>query len=102
MDRYKLVSKGSAEINSPNNAPFICELVHKTAFWHKKKSLHLICRLLMYYCIETGGELGIRTPGTFHSSTVFKTAAIDHSASSPGTKVQNHAELANLILDFFK
>ncbi len=48
------------------------------------------------------GELGIRTPGTFHSSTVFKTAAIDHSASSPGTKVQNHAELANLILDFFK
>jgi hypothetical protein len=39
MDRYKLVSKGSAEINSPNNAPFICELVHKTAFWHKKKSL---------------------------------------------------------------
>ena len=48
------------------------------------------------------GELGIRTPGTFHSSTVFKTAAIDHSASSPGTKVQIRAELANLILLFFK
>jgi hypothetical protein len=49
-----------------------------------------------------GGELGIRTPGTFHSSTVFKTAAIDHSASSPGAKVQNRAELANLILIFFQ
>ena len=47
------------------------------------------------------GELGIRTPGTFHSSTVFKTAAIDHSASSPGTKVQNRAELPNLIMLFF-
>ena len=49
-----------------------------------------------------GGELGIRTPGTFHSSTVFKTAAIDHSASSPGTKVQIRGELANLILIFFQ
>ena len=37
------------------------------------------------------GELGIRTPGTFNSSTVFKTAAIDHSASSPGAKVQTPA-----------
>ena len=33
--------------------------------------------------ILSGGELGIRTPGTYNSSTVFKTAAIDHSASSP-------------------
>ena len=41
--------------------------------------------------ILSGGELGIRTPGTFNSSTVFKTAAIDHSASSPGSKVQNRA-----------
>jgi hypothetical protein len=52
--------------------------------------------------IDISGELGIRTPGTFHSSTVFKTAAIDHSASSPGTKVQNRADLANLMLTFFK
>ena len=28
------------------------------------------------------GETGIRTPGTSHT-TVFKTAAIDHSATSP-------------------
>jgi hypothetical protein len=47
------------------------------------------------------GELGIRTPGTFNSSTVFKTAAIDHSANSPGAKVQNRAELPNLMLSFF-
>ena len=46
------------------------------------------------------GELGIRTPGTFNSSTVFKTAAIDHSASSPGSKVQNPAELTNLNFFF--
>jgi hypothetical protein len=52
--------------------------------------------------IEICGELGIRTPGTFHSSTVFKTAAIDHSASSPGAKVQNRAEMANMMLSFFK
>jgi hypothetical protein len=45
-----------------------------------------------------GGELGIRTPGTFNSSTVFKTAAIDHSANSPGAKVQNRAELPNLAV----
>lgn len=30
-----------------------------------------------------GGEGGIRTPGGLASSTVFKTAAIDHSAISP-------------------
>jgi hypothetical protein len=56
----------------------------------------------VYFIIETGGELGIRTPGTFNSSTVFKTAAIDHSANSPGAKVQNHAEMPNMMLSFFK
>ena len=30
-----------------------------------------------------GGEGGIRTPGRFNPSTVFKTAAFDHSANSP-------------------
>ena len=32
---------------------------------------------------ESGGEEGIRTPGTREGSTVFKTAAIDRSATSP-------------------
>ena len=49
-----------------------------------------------------GGELGIRTPGPFNKSTVFKTAAIDHSANSPGAKVQNRAEMANMMLSFFQ
>src|SRR5687767_15328203 len=31
----------------------------------------------------SGGEEGIRTPGAREGSTVFKTAAIDHSATSP-------------------
>jgi FdhE protein len=35
------------------------------------------------YDLETGGEEGIRTPGTREGSTVFKTAAIDRSATSP-------------------
>ena len=33
--------------------------------------------------IPFGGEWGIRTRGPFNKSTVFKTAAIDHSANSP-------------------
>jgi hypothetical protein len=32
---------------------------------------------------ETGGEGGIRTPGPLSGSMVFKTIAIDHSATSP-------------------
>src|SRR5688572_30867240 len=32
---------------------------------------------------RSGGEEGIRTPGAREGSTVFKTAAIDHSATSP-------------------
>ena len=31
----------------------------------------------------SGGETGIRTLGTLARSTVFKTAAFDHSATSP-------------------
>jgi hypothetical protein len=42
MDRYKLVSKGSAEINSPNNAPFICELVHKNGILAQKEKPAII------------------------------------------------------------
>ena len=34
---------------------------------------------------RNGGEGGIRTPGTRKRSTVFKTAAFNHSATSPNT-----------------
>ena len=33
--------------------------------------------------VLNGGEGGIRTPGRDEPSAVFKTAAIDHSATSP-------------------
>ena len=33
-----------------------------------------------------GGGKGIRTLGTVSGSAVFKTAAIDHSATPPGTR----------------
>lgn len=34
------------------------------------------------------GREGIRTPGTREGAPVFKTGAIDHSATLPGTKEQ--------------
>jgi hypothetical protein len=83
---------------SPNHSLFFGEQANKQGFDINKKACnHLIYRLLMYFDIEIGGELGIRTPGTFHSSTVFKTAAIDHSANSPATKVQIRGGLPNLF-----
>lgn len=44
-----------------------------------------------YSGFYVGGERGIRTPGPLTRSTVFKTAAFDHSAISPNAvaKVEN-------------
>ena len=36
----------------------------------------------------SGGETGIRTLGTLSRSTVFKTAAFDHSATSPVLQIE--------------
>ena len=46
-------------------------------------SLVITKRPLVGRFVMTGGEGGIRTPGRFNPSTVFKTAAFDHSATSP-------------------
>ena len=52
--------------------------------------------------LRCGGERGIRTPGTLASSTVFKTAAFDHSAISPsGAKVLQIKFSAKLFSLFF-
>ena len=52
--------------------------------WHLSLRGQTFCLLFF----RRGGERGIRTPGTLASSTVFKTAAFDHSAISPsGAKV---------------
>jgi hypothetical protein len=48
------------------------------------------------------GEWGIRTRGPFDKSTVFKTAAIDHSANSPSQKYKLCLNLQTLIGFFFK
>ncbi len=37
----------------------------------------------MWECSKDGGEGGIRTPETLPGLTVFKTAAFNHSATSP-------------------
>ena len=47
-------------------------------------------RPLGYFCMwagdmKAGGERGIRTPGAFGASLVFKTSAINRSAISPNT-----------------
>ena len=44
------------------------------------KNLHLKRSLVK----KSGGEGGIRTPGTLSGTPVFKTGAINHSATSPG------------------
>ena len=41
---------------------------------------HRVTSSLIFF---VGGERGIRTPGTLSGSTVFKTAAFNHSAISP-------------------
>jgi len=41
-------------------------------------------------------------PPDLLQSTVFKTAAIDHSASSPGAKVQKQIYLPNIFLTFLE
>ena len=45
---------------------------------------------------SNGGEGGIRTPGTLSGTPVFKTGAINHSATSPGTRMNC---LSILLLD---
>ncbi len=50
--------------------------------------------------ILSGGELGIRTPGPCNRSTVFKTAAIDHSANSPAQKYKTVLNLQTKISFF--
>ncbi len=50
----------------------------------------------IYIC----GERGIRTPGPLTRSTVFKTAAIDHSAISPNAvaKVEQFSRLQKQLM----
>ena len=50
----------------------------------------MICRLFVGFDTSFGGEWGIRTRGCCYTSTVFKTAAIDHSANSPAQKYKYH------------
>ena len=37
----------------------------------------------LIFCLDIGGETGIRTLGTRKGTTVFETAPIDHSGISP-------------------
>src|SRR5262245_59639504 len=46
---------------------------------------------------KDGGERGIRTPGPVSEPTVFKTAALNHSAISPRERVCTRTHLLNLV-----
>ena len=45
----------------------------------------------------SGGEGGIRTPGRFNPSTVFKTAAFDRSATSPEELVKYSIDIPEVL-----
>src|ERR1051326_8376765 len=47
---------------------------------------------------KSGGERGIRTPGTLPGTAVFKTAAIDRSAISPFERFSHIEQLATIDL----
>ncbi len=51
---------------------------------------------LLYDPENDGGEGGIRTPGTLSGTPVFKTGAINHSATSPATSRMRKASLGSL------
>ena|GEM_PF-3127246 len=53
-----------------------------------------------YWAAFKCGEWGIRTRGPFDKSTVFKTAAIDHSANSPAQKYKSQLKLQTFIAIF--
>ena len=60
--------------------------------------LKRFCVFLLYIC----GEWGIRTRGSCYRSTVFKTAAIDHSANSPRQKYKYPSNLQTMMLIFYE
>jgi site-specific DNA recombinase len=62
------------------------EYVHKLLILKEKGLLFLEQPSGVFEGLPSCGEWGIRTRGPFDKSTVFKTAAIDHSANSPRQK----------------
>ena len=56
----------------------------------------------MYFAIETGGERGIRTPGTFYSTPDFESGTLNRSDISPSdktsAKVKKLVELYQLLI----
>ncbi len=58
---------------------------------HQIKTRTLTCPGFEMLC----GGRGIRTPGSRERTTVFKTAAFDHSAIPPGRKISKNLECGN-------
>jgi hypothetical protein len=54
--------------------------------WSQIRAVQHFVSLIVCY-LEAGGEGGIRTPDTLSGMPVFKTGAINHSATSPAITV---------------
>ena len=86
MVHYFMSQKG-ASANEFASAPFVKQ---------KKVVINHNLRRIRFLAEREGFE-----PPEPRSSTVFKTAAIDHSAISPGTKVRTFFISANFFRTFF-
>ncbi len=93
VDPFLIFEKGSPEGNP---------IGVQTRTFSESKEQKKVCKSTTYTLFEQlrtvlSGEWGIRTRGPFHRSTVFKTAAIDHSANSPPQKYKSAGKLQTLL-----
>jgi hypothetical protein len=72
----------------------------KFANWRAFHEVFKKTERISLYCRLHGGEGGIRTPGTLSGTPVFKTGAINHSATSPASTVLLQAEFRALRFQF--
>ena len=76
-----------ATSDSPASERFI-EIQSYHLVEHMEKGSQFKALISLVFNQINGGGRGIRTPGTLTRSTVFKTAAFNHSAIPPALRVQ--------------
>ena len=81
MGRLRLSLRASVQVNVRVIVPSCsCNYLHRCGVVRgRARALQTLFSKLQ----NSGGEGGIRTPGGLAPPTVFKTVAIDHSATSP-------------------
>ena len=95
------VSLFNFPIRSPDRSPTGWKMVGILGAPQNAKSLlSYDLQAFCWFLYLIGGEWGIRTRGPCYKSTVFKTAAIDHSANSPRQKYKYTLILQIMMLIF--